>query len=276
MAAVRSSLADLIGMQDLVNDSPKVLPLILLLDVSGSMAGGKIEALRTSIREMMSSLTDAPYVRVTVITFGNGVAMPVKSCRPDQIRDFHPEASGATPMGAAISVAKALVEDRDEMRSGDYRPILILASDGHPTDPWEAPLDSFVSSGRSSKCDRLAIPIGADCDHSVLLTFVGGDPAAVVPALRTADIQQAFRLATMSVTSRTRSRTPNNKMALPGSVAVQPSGTPKVGGATTAPTPPGRNSEAIEERGLPSSQGPSGLGAGDSGGSDDDGGNGFW
>ena len=177
-------------------------------------------------------------------------------------------------MGAAISEAKALVEDRDTIKKDGYRPILLLASDGHPTDEWKVPLDAFVSTGRSSKCDRLAIPIGGDCDHSVLLAFVGGDPAAMVPALRAADIQQAFRLVTMSVTTRTRSRTPNIRLALPVTPAPRPTGPPKA--ATSSTTAPAN--AAGQELGVADTETmkvePRDPRGDDSGG--EDGGNGFW
>ena len=38
------------------------------------------------------------------------------------------------------------------------------------------PLKTFISDGRSGKCDRIAIAIGADADETVLRKFFAGTP----------------------------------------------------------------------------------------------------
>jgi uncharacterized protein YegL len=280
MATIRYSAQDLIRSRELVKETAKVLPIILLLDISGSMAGSKLAALRAAVTDMMATLADAAYVRVTVVTFGGVVSVPIKSLSPSQVRAFEPAAFGDTPMGRAISEAKTIVEDPNAMLSTDYRPIVVLVSDGQPTDAWEGPLVSFVSTGRSQKCDRLAIPIGADCDQSVLLKFVGGDPAALVPALNVQDIPKAFRLVTMSVTSRTRSVTPNIKMTLPSAGGVT-STAPVASSATVGPlasvagTLGGRRSES-ETVTRPGRMEPAIARSPEVAESDDDDGNGLW
>jgi uncharacterized protein YegL len=65
-------------------------------------------------------------------------------------------------------MAKAMIEDKDVVPSRAYRPTVVLVSDGGPNDAWEKPLNAFISDGRSAKCDRMAMAIGADADEAVL------------------------------------------------------------------------------------------------------------
>ena len=58
----------------------KMLPVILLLDVSGSMSyDGKIDELNSSVREMLQSFTEEQVIQseinVSIITFGSEVKL---------------------------------------------------------------------------------------------------------------------------------------------------------------------------------------------------------
>jgi uncharacterized protein YegL len=83
--------------------------------------------------------------------------------------------SGMTPLGTALQMAKAMIEDKDVVPSRAYRPTVVLVSDGGPNDAWEKPLNAFISDGRSAKCDRMAMAIGADADEAVLGKFFGNN-----------------------------------------------------------------------------------------------------
>lgn len=65
-------------------------------------------------------------------------------------------------MGDAISIAKAMIEDKEQIPSRAYRPTVVLVSDGRPNDQWKGPLDVFMSEGRSAKCYRMAMGIGVE------------------------------------------------------------------------------------------------------------------
>jgi uncharacterized protein YegL len=119
-------------------------------------------------------------------------------------------AGGMTPLGTALQMAKAMIEDKDVVPSRAYRPTVVLVSDGGPNDAWEKPLNAFISDGRSAKCDRLAMAIGADADEAVLGKFIEGTSNRLFYAENAKQLRDFFKFVTMSVTIRTKSQTPNN------------------------------------------------------------------
>jgi uncharacterized protein YegL len=51
-------------------------------------------------------------------------------------------------------------------------PVIVLASDGQPTDDWRVPLDELKNHHRVGNALRLALAIGSDADMKVLEDFV--------------------------------------------------------------------------------------------------------
>lgn len=193
----------------------KKLPVVLLLDVSGSMSGEKINTLYDSVIEMVDSFVAVSVketiIDVSIITFGSSVELhtpytSVADLQKAGISQFH--ASGMTPMGTALKMAKDMIDDKDTTPSNIYRPAVVLVSDGQPNDSWERPLDSFIKDGRSAKCQRFAIAIGNDADQKVLEKFTG-DKANVFFAEDAADVTDCFQKFTMSVSTRATSQNPN-------------------------------------------------------------------
>jgi uncharacterized protein YegL len=192
----------------------KPLPVILLLDVSGSMSGDKIRNLNDAVRDMLNTFSDTENgeteIHVAIITFGAQVKLhqPLASASTIQWQDL--SADGMTPLGTALQMAKAMIEDKDVVPSRAYRPTVVLVSDGRPNDTWEKPLNAFISDGRSAKCDRLAMAIGADADEAVLGKFIEGTSNQLFYAENAKQLRDFFKFVTMSVTIRTKSQTPNN------------------------------------------------------------------
>ena len=191
----------------------KPLPVILLLDVSGSMGGEKIRNLNDAVRDMLEVFRDTENseteIWVAIITFGDQVKLHQKLVSAGQIQWQDLSAGGSTPLGVALQMAKAMIEDKDIVPSRAYRPTVVLVSDGKPTDDWENPLKGFISDGRSGKCDRMAMAIGAQADETVLGKFIEGTPNGLFYSENAKQMRDFFKFVTMSVTIRTKSQTPN-------------------------------------------------------------------
>lgn len=204
----------------------KPLPVILLLDVSGSMSvQNKIDHLNNAVREMIESFAQEEKMEteiiISVITFGESVELQIPFTRASQVVASPLIASGLTPMGTALKMAKAMIEDKEATPSRAYRPTVVLVSDGQPTDNWQGPLDDFVSNGRSSKCDRMAMAIGRDADASVLNRFIAGTPHELFTAANAGQLHEFFKRVTMSVTIRSQSKNPNEVLELPSPAEKQ-------------------------------------------------------
>jgi uncharacterized protein YegL len=191
------------------------LPVIILADVSGSMATeGKIQALNHAVKEMIEAFREEDDLRaqiqVAVITFGAGDAkVHLPLALPEQTSWTDLSAKGDTPMGAAFTQTRALLDDRATIPSRAYRPTVVLLSDGQPTDAWKPPLDALLQSERGQKAFRMALAIGADADETVLKAFLADPEARVFRADEARQIRKFFRFVSMSVTSRSRSANPN-------------------------------------------------------------------
>jgi uncharacterized protein YegL len=161
------------SINDDVRSAGRPLPVILALDVSGSMRDNqKIDTLNNAVRSMIDAFKgdrNIPY-RLTVVTFGGNdakVHLPPTDIQSVQWTDLG--ASGGTPLGAALTLVKSIIEDKAQTPSNALRPVVVLLSDGMPNPGWEKPMQVFVSEGRSAKCDRWTMGIGTGSDEEKLL-----------------------------------------------------------------------------------------------------------
>ena len=201
----------------------KPLPVVLMLDVSGSMSGSKINNLNIAVKEMLNNFAQEEKMEteilVSIIKFGP-VELHLPFTKASKIQWEDLLVSGDTPIGGALKMAKAMIEDKKTTPSRAYRPTIVLVSDGQPTDSWEKPLEDFVSNGRSSKCDRMAMAIGHDANETVLKRFIEGTPHDLFYAENAGQLHEFFQRVTMSVTMRTNSQNPN-EIPKPSEVDIQ-------------------------------------------------------
>ena len=194
-------------------EKARPIPVILLLDGSGSMFGEKITELNNAVATMINTFKGENAreveIQVAVTTFDGGAQLALPLTPAKDISSPHLEANGNTPMGAALSMAKELIEDKTIIPSKGYRPTVVLISDGAPNDSWEQPMNAFITSGRTAKCDRMAMAIGTTQEDPVLNKFLQGTENKVFLAKDAADIHTFFKMVTMSVSVRSRSADPN-------------------------------------------------------------------
>ncbi|KAA5605855.1 VWA domain-containing protein [Roseospira marina] len=163
------------------------LPVYLVLDISGSMHGEPIEAVRNGMQMLVSTLRTDPYALETaflsVIIFDDKARQAVPLT---ELMSFQPptiEAGSTTSLGDALRVTKESIEREVRKTTaeekGDWKPLVFLMTDGRPTDDWQKGLDTFreVSTGMVIACAA-----GPQADTTVLKTIT-----EVVVSLDTAD-----------------------------------------------------------------------------------------
>ena len=156
------------------------LHFIWIADCSGSMGvDGKIEALNNAIDEavphMRDVATDNPNAKLLIraISFSTGAQWHVSQPMPIEEFQWSPlEADGVTDMGKALTeVAEQLSVEKMPERS--LPPVLVLISDGQPTDDYTSGLKRLMDQPWGKKAVRIGIAIGQDADLDCLQEFIG-------------------------------------------------------------------------------------------------------
>jgi len=160
--------------------SARPLHFFWVCDCSGSMSeNGKIFQLNNAIREalphMVEVADDNPNAEILIRTlkFSSNAAWVQPQSVP--IHQFEWEdlsAEGETKMGQALSIlAKELKIPAMSERA--LKPVIVLISDGQPTDNFKQGLEAFMREPWGKKAVRLAIAIGRDAKEDVLQEFIG-------------------------------------------------------------------------------------------------------
>jgi len=191
----------------------RVLPVVLLADCSGSMSeDGKIESVNHAIRAMIRVLAGADdrdsEIHLAIVGIGGATAELRNPLTPVSEFEFIPlRADGGTPTGSALELAAQLISDVGTVPANAHHPILVLVTDGYPTDDFDRALDRFEQTELGGASTRYAMGIGADARRDHLERFASGGEAGVLGTEQVADIDRFFRFLTRTVTSRLPSMT---------------------------------------------------------------------
>jgi uncharacterized protein YegL len=177
------------------------LQFIYIVDCSGSMQGAKIESVNTSISETIVPMREVANenpnakVLVRVIKFSDGAQWHIS--QPTDIQDFNWKpigADGVTDMGHALQeVAKALSEKN--MPDRGLPPVLVLLTDGQPTDDFNSGLKALMDQPWGKKSVRIGIAIGDDADEDVIRKFIGNPEIPPLKAVNAADLARKIKWA---------------------------------------------------------------------------------
>lgn len=150
-----------------------------VVDCSGSMHGEKIgtvnHAIQATVPDMADAARDNPNAQLLIRTlkFSNGASWV--TAQPVDIEGFawnDLEAGGVTDLGKAFDLLSAQLTI-PPMTDRALPPVIVLLSDGQPTDDYKPALDRLLHLPWGKKAVRIAISIGQDADDEVLREFTG-------------------------------------------------------------------------------------------------------
>jgi uncharacterized protein YegL len=139
---------------------------------------GKIQALNHAIREALPHMRrvadDNPNatILIRVLCFSSGAVWHVADPTPvEEFRWTDVRANGVTDMGKALRMA---ADEMCRLSTGErvLPPVLVLISDGQPTDDFEGGLTELLAQPLGKKAVRIAIGIGANADMERLQEFI--------------------------------------------------------------------------------------------------------
>jgi uncharacterized protein YegL len=177
-----------------------------ICDCSGSMqADGKIQSLNNAIKEalphMLHAAEENPNAQVFVraARFSDGAQWHV--AMPTPVADFRwndLKAGGMTDMGKAIRMVAEQLRI-PPMSDRALPPILVLVSDGQPTDDYAAAMRELLDLPWGKRAVRIAVAIGVDADHDALQVFVGNPEIPVLQANNAETLVNYIRWASTAV-----------------------------------------------------------------------------
>jgi uncharacterized protein YegL len=196
------------------------------------MAGDKIQQLNFAIKEAIQPMQDtasgnpSAQVLVRAVTFSSGARWHMAT--PTPVADFKwadVSAGGLTDMGKALTLVAEQLRI-PPMTDRALPPVLMMVSDGQPTDDFGSGLKTLMAERWARKAVRLAIAVGRDADRNVLSKFMGNPELQPLQANNAPDLVNYIRWASTSV------------LQAASSPASQPAGAAPGGNNVPIPAPP--------------------------------------
>jgi uncharacterized protein YegL len=187
----------------------------------GDKIGTVNNAIQSAISEMVNAARDNPNAQLFIRTlkFSNGAQWVTEA--PTPVEDYAWDdltASGLTDMGKAFEMLTAELT-MPPMPERALPPVLVLLSDGQPTDNYRLALDKLLRLPWGKKSVRIAISIGQGADDSVLEEFTGSKELI----LQANNPQALVKMIKWASTAASQVSAPSSRPADPlGSVLAQP------------------------------------------------------
>ena len=150
-----------------------------VVDCSGSMFGEKMGTVNNAIQEAVPEMQEAaegnPNAQLLVRTLKFSSGASWVNPDPVKVEEFVWEdlvAIGVTDMGKAFELLAGELTI-PPMSDRALPPVIVLLSDGRPTDNYKPALTKLLALPWGKKAVRIAISIGQDADNDVLAEFTG-------------------------------------------------------------------------------------------------------
>ena len=161
--------------------SKRELHFIWIVDCSGSMRDdGKIQSLNYAIREAIPHMQREAEnnfqanLLISALKFSTGAQWIIPPTNISSFKWIDVEARGHTDLGQAFVLLSEMLHI-PPMTNRGLPPVLVLLSDGQPTDNYEDGLSKLLNEPWGKKAIRIAIAIGEDANMKVLEKFIGND-----------------------------------------------------------------------------------------------------
>lgn len=166
----------------------RTMVLFFVVDTSGSMMGEKIGSVNDAIRETVPDLKDLSSgnpdaaIKIAAMQFDTDVnwlyPQPIDS-ENFQWNDL--QAGGLTSLGSALKELNQKLSKSQFLQeaAGSFAPVIILLSDGGPTDAYKDALEEIKKNNWFKHAIKIAIAIGNDADKNVLTDFTGNSESVV-------------------------------------------------------------------------------------------------
>jgi uncharacterized protein YegL len=143
------------------------------------MFGEKIGIVNNTIQsvlpDMVDEAADNPNAQLFIRTLKFATGASWLTEHPVKVEEYAWEdlaAGGVTDMGKAFDLLSAQLDVR-QMGERALPPVIVLLTDGQPTDDYKKSLQKFQKLPWAKKAVKIAISIGQDADDDVLLEFTG-------------------------------------------------------------------------------------------------------
>lgn len=187
-----------------------LLPFYLVIDVSFSMSGSKLDAANQILPEVTDALAINPIlsdkIRFGLVDFSDDARLVLPLCDPTTLNTLPGLAiRGGTQYGAAFRLLRSQLEsDVTQLRADGFkvhRPAVFFLSDGEPGDNWKQDFAALTeydpATGIGFKWYPVVVPCGVEsADKDIMRELVhpltksklymmrpGGDAAAAIKAM---------------------------------------------------------------------------------------------
>lgn len=181
------------------------LKVFILIDTSGSMCqDGRIQAVNSAMYEVPAQLVainqslEDCQLRIAPMTFDTDAKWLID--QPVSVEDFRwrpLKATGITSVGAAFDLLNEKLRITDMggwlERGVDCAPVIILITDGEPTDDWERALERLKKNHWFRQALKFAVAVGEESSREALTQFTGCEDAVIDTEVLRQDLDTIVR-----------------------------------------------------------------------------------
>ena len=205
------------------NPEPRC-PCVLVLDVSGSMRGARMDTLNQSIQEFKQQVCEDQLTsiraEIAIIAFSDRPRVAQEFVTVDKFDPQRLGVEGGTKIGIAVVKALDMAEERKRSYRASginyYRPIIILITDGYPEHDTPQEIEEAKTRVREAEEGRHAAVFSFGVDEKADIDAISAIMTPHRPAkpIRSAQLGKLFEWLSSSLSAISTSQ-PGQRITLP-------------------------------------------------------------